>query len=96
MRNSACPGTSCMLVISQFRIGIDWHRTGSLQSQILVWGPVLIFPSSPANLVSDKSLLVIEYAKGKLGGIWLSPTSCLGTGGFLYPGVWPSVSSPLL
>ena len=30
------------------------------------------------------------------GGMWLSPTSHLGTGGFLYPSVWPSVSTPLL
>ena len=31
------------------------------------------------------------YAGDKPGGIWLSPTSRLGTGGSLYPWVWPSV-----
>ena len=35
------------------------------------------------------------YVGDKPGGIWLSPTSRLGTGGFLNPCVWPSVSPPL-
>ena len=34
------------------------------------------------------------YAGDKPGGMWLSPTSHLGTGGVLYPCVWPSVSPP--
>ena len=74
--------------------------------QRLAWGPALIFlrspanlisdKSPPANLISDKSLLVSEYAGDKLGGIWPSPTSRLGTGGFLYLCVWPLASPPLL
>ena len=35
------------------------------------------------------------YVGDKPGGIWLSPTSRLGTGGILKPCVWPSVSPPL-
>ena len=37
------------------------------------------------------------YAGDKPGGMWLSPTSRLSTGGLLlYPYVWPSASTPLL
>ena len=59
-------------------------QTGNLRIQRLVWFPALISQRSPANLISDKSLLVREYAGEKLGGIWLSPSNCLGTGGSLY------------
>ena len=41
-------------------------------------------------------LLVPVYVGDKPGGIWLSPTSRLGTGGFLNPCVWPSISPPLV
>ena len=58
--------------------------------------PVLTFLNSPANLVLGIFSLDLECAGDKPGGIWLSPTSRLGTGGFLYPCVWPSVSPPLL
>ena len=83
---------------SPVSVGPDrpWGRTGSLQNRRSAFAPVLIFPNSPANLVLGKSSLNLEYAGDKPGGIWPSPTSRLGTGGFLYPGVWPSVSPPLL
>ena len=71
-----------------------WGRTGNLQSRKPAWVPVLIFLSSPANLVVT-FLLDPVYAGDKPGGIWHSPTSRLGTGGFLYPCVWPSASPPL-
>ena len=66
-------------------------RTGNLRSQRLVLGPVLVSPSSLANLNSDTFELVLGYAGDKFGGIWLSPTSHLGTGECLYPCVRPSV-----
>ena len=40
-------------------------------------------------------LLDPVYVGDKSGGVWLSPTSRLGTGGFLHPCVWPSDSPPL-
>ena len=46
-----------------------------------------IFTSQPRSKVP----LVFEYAADKFGGIWPGPTSHLGTGGFLYPSVKPSV-----
>ena len=47
--------------------------------------------------VEDLLLLPVSiYAGAKPGGMWLSPTSHLSTGGLLYPCVWPSVSTPLL
>ena len=71
-------------------------RTGQLQSRRLAWVPVPISPSSLANLVLGIFSLDLEYSEDKPGGIWLSPTRRLGTGRFLYPCVWPSVSTPLL
>ena len=68
-----------------------WGWTGNLQSWKPVLDPVLIFPCSPANLVLDRELPRSGYAVYKFGGMWLSPTSHLGTGGFLYPPVKPSV-----
>ena len=53
------------------------------------------FPKFP-NLILGIFSLDLVYAGDKPGGMWLSPTSRLGTGGFLYPCVWPSVSPPLL
>ena len=58
--------------------------------------PVLISLNSPANPVVGTFLLAPVYVGDKFGGIWLSPTSCLGTCGFLYPCLWPSVSPYLL
>ena len=54
------------------------------------------FLNSPANLILGIFSLDLVYAGDKPGGMWLSPTSHLGTGGFLYPCAWPSVSTPLL
>ena len=65
--------------------------TGNLQSQRLAWYSP-IFPNSRTKLVSDTCELVIKYAGDKPGGIWLSPTSRLGTGGSLYPCEGPSAS----
>ena len=44
-----------------------------------------------ANLVLDRELPRSVYAGDKFSGMWLSPTSHLATGGFLYPSVKPSV-----
>ena len=66
-------------------------QTGNLQSRRLVLDPALIFPNLLANLNSDTFKLVLGYAGDKFGGIWISPTSRLGTGGPSYPCVWPSV-----
>ena len=47
--------------------------------------------------VEDLLLVPVSiYAGDKPGGMWLSPTSRLSTGGLLYLCVWPSVSTPLL
>ena len=58
-------------------------------------GPVSVGPDRPGgrtgNLQGRRPALVTV-----LIGMWLSPTRRLGTGGFLYPCVWPSVSPPLL
>ena len=50
------------------------------------------------NKVEDLLLVPVSiYAGDKPGGgMRLSPTSRLSTGGLLYPCVWPSVSTPLL
>ena len=73
----------------------NWTRgqTGNLRSRRLAWGPALISLYSLANRVSDKSLLVPEFAGHKLGGIWFSPTSRPGTGESLYPCVDISFTS---
>ena len=54
------------------------------------------FLNPPANLILGIFSLDLVYAGDKPGGMWLSPISHLGTGGFLYPCAWPSVSTPLL
>ena len=41
------------------------------------------FLNSPANLILRIFSLDLVYARDKSGGMWLSPTSRLGTGGFL-------------
>ena len=43
-------------------------RTGNLWSWRPVWGPVLIFPCSPATLVPDKVWPGFEYARDKCRG----------------------------
>ena len=54
-------------------------------------GPDYLFSFLPFNLVPETELLEFVYAGDRFGGIWLSPTSHLGTGGFFYPRVKPSV-----
>ena len=67
-------------------------ETGSLQNQSLDWAPALISLSSLANPVADTLFTSSCVFGDKPGGIWLSPTSRLGTGGLLNPCVWPSIS----
>ena len=76
-------------------------ETGSLQNQSLDWAPALISLSSFANPVTDtlftsSCVFTSSRPTNKPGGIWLSPTSRLGTGGFLNPCVWPSISPALV
>ena len=59
-------------------------RTGILENRRPVLEPAQTCPNSPASLIFDIFLL-FEYAGNRPGGMWLSPTSRLGTGGFLYP-----------
>ena len=73
-----------------------WGWTGNLRNQRSVLVPVLIYRSSPPNLISGRSLLDPESLEDKFGGNWLSPTSQPGIGGSLYPCVWPPVSPLLL
>ena len=69
------------------------NRIGNLRSWKLVEVPVLIFLCSLAIPGPGRELPRSVYAGDKFGGIWLGPTSRLGTGGSLYPFVmqetWP-------
>ena len=78
-----CPESSANGPVS---VGPDWPRgrTGNLQNRRSALVPVLTFPNSPANLVLGIFSPDLEYAGDKRGGIQLSPTCHLGTGGFLY------------
>ena len=55
-------------------------KTGNLQGGRPALVPVLIFINSPANLILGIFSLDLVYAGDKLGGMWFSPTSHLGTG----------------
>ena len=67
---------------------VSWFCDNSPQS-------VYKLAKSCARANTAHYLLVPVYVGDKPGGIWLSPTSRRGTGGFLNPCVWPSVSPPL-
>ena len=73
-----------------------WDRTLVFFAEGSTTGPALTFPNLPANLGSDIFELIPVYARDKFGGIWLSPTCRLGTGGSLYPCAWSSGSPPLV
>ena len=82
--------------LGSVRPDLPGGRTGNLQNRRSALGPALTFPNSPAILIFDIFSTDSEYVEDKPRGMWLSPTSHLGTGGSLYPCGWPSVSPPLL
>ena len=85
-----CPEGSANDLVS---VGPD---SGNVQNRRSASSPVLTFLNSLVNPIFGIFLLDPECVGDRPGGMSPSPTSRLGTGGFLYPCVWPSVLLPLL